>query len=427
MHDEKTYHPETIALHGSLPFPYGPIQTPIVNTTAYKFKNAVQAKNLFALAEVGNIYSRLTNPTVDELSSRLAKIHNASGAFCTSSGHAAQLLTFFNLLQPGDHVVASQYLYGGSITQLTHTFPRQFGWHSALVDIDNIEEVKSAIKPNTKCIYVESQSNPNGVIADLEELAKVAHKNGIPLIVDNTVATPYLLNPFDFGADIAIYSLSKYVSGNNSVIGGAVVDSGNFDWSQNNKFPLLTEPDYAYNGVVFYNAVGKLAFTIRGIAVGLRDLGATMSPYTASDVLKGLETLHIRMQRHSENAKLVAEYLQNHSKIKKVYFPHLDNSPYKKLAEKYLPKGASSLFGVEIDGSYEKVSQIVDNVNVFIHCAQIGDVRSLIIHPASTTHSQLTPLQRENAGAKDNYVRLSIGIENIQDIIDDLEHVLKQI
>ncbi len=421
----QNFQQETLALHGTIPRPAGPIQTPIVASTAFKFTSAKQASDLFALRELGDIYSRLTNPTVSELASRLAQIHGAVGAFCTSSGHSAQLLAFFNILQPGDHIVASSYLYGGSITQLTHTFPKQFGWQATLVDINNLENIKNAITDKTKAVYIETQSNPNGVIADIQGIAEVAHAHGIPLIVDNTVPTPFLLNPIEFGADIVTYSLSKYISGNNSVIGGAVVDSGNFDWTkQADKFPLLNEPDDAYNGISFARDTGNLAFTFRGIAVGLRDLGTTLSPYAAADILKGLETLHIRMERHAQNAQKVAEFLEGHAKVSKVHFPNLKSSPYHALTQKYLPKGASSLFGIEINGDIDQASKVVDSFKLFIHCAQIGDSRSLAIHPATTTHSQLDKEKREKSGAKDNYIRLSIGIENVDDIIADLEQAL---
>ncbi|QLE79356.1 O-acetylhomoserine aminocarboxypropyltransferase/cysteine synthase [Francisella sp. Scap27] len=418
------YSLETLALHQSIPAQSGSVQIPIHQTSSYVFESIEQAADLFALKEFGNIYSRLTNPTVDAYASRLAKLHNVAGAFACSSGHAAQLLIFLNLLQSGDHIVASKYLYGGSITQLTHTFPRQFGWQSTLVDINDFSEVKNAIKQNTKAIFIETQSNPSGVIADIQALADIAHSAGIPLIVDNTVATPYLLNPIDYGADIVSYSLTKYLGGNGSIVGGAVVDSGKFDWSQNEKFPLLSKPDSSYNNISFYDSFKELAFTVRGIAVGLRDIGATLSPHTAFLALQGLETLGARLDKHVANAIVIAEYLAKHPKVEKVNYSGLKNSPYHDLAKQYLPRGLPGLFTIELKDGFEAGKTLVEKTQLFVHCANIGDARSLIIHPASTTHSQLSDLEKAQAGITNSLVRLSIGLEKVEDLILDLEQAL---
>ncbi|WP_432773498.1 O-acetylhomoserine aminocarboxypropyltransferase/cysteine synthase family protein [Francisella salimarina] len=418
------YSLETLAVHRSIPEKSGSVQTPIHQTSSFVFESTEHAANLFALKEFGSIYSRLTNPTVDEYASRLANLHGAVGGFACSSGHAAQLLIFLNLLQSGDHIVASKYLYGGSVTQLTHTFPRQFGWQSTLVDINKLDEVKNAIQENTKALFIESQSNPSGVIADIKALAKIAHEAGIPLIVDNTVATPYLLNPLEHGADIVSYSLTKYLSGNGSIVGGAVVDGGTFDWSANDKFPLLSKPDRSYNNISFHETFGKLAFTVRGLAVGLRDIGATLSPHTAFLAIQGLETLGARLDKHIKNAEKVAKFLNAHPKIRKVNYAGLVNSPYNLLANKYFPKGVAGLLTIELNEGFEAGKNLVEQTKLFTHCANIGDARSLIIHPASTTHSQLTEQERIQSGVSDGLVRLSIGLEDANDLIEDLKQAL---
>ncbi|APC96806.1 O-acetylhomoserine aminocarboxypropyltransferase/cysteine synthase family protein [Francisella frigiditurris] len=418
------YSLETLALHRSIPDKSGSVQTPIHQTSSYVFESTEHAANLFALKEFGNIYSRLTNPTVDEYASRLASLHGAAGGFACSSGHAAQFLILLNLLQNGDHVVASKYLYGGSITQLSHTFPRQFGWQSTLVDIDNHSEIKAAIKNNTKAIFIESQSNPTGVIADIKAIADIAHEAGIPLIVDNTIATPYLLNPIEHGADIVSYSLTKYLGGTGSIIGGAVVDAGTFNWSQNDKFPLLSKPDSSYNNISFHKTFDKLAFTVRGLAVGLRDIGATLSPHSAFLAIQGLETLGARLDKHVSNAQIIAEFLDNHPKVKIVNYAGLTNSPYYNLAKKYFPKGQVGLLTIELEGGFEAGKKLVEQTKIFTHCANIGDARSLIIHPASTTHSQLSEEKKIQAGVTNGLVRLSIGLENPDDLISDLSQAL---
>jgi O-acetylhomoserine (thiol)-lyase len=419
------YSLETLAVHRSIPEKSGSVQTPIHQTSSFVFESTEHAAKLFALEEFGSIYSRLTNPTVDEYASRLANLHGAAGGFACSSGHAAQFLILLNLLQSGDHIVASKYLYGGTTTQLTHTFPRQFGWQSTLVDINRLDEVRDAIQENTKALYIESQSNPSGVIADIKALAKIAHEAGIPLIVDNTVATPYLLNPLEHGADIVSYSLTKYLSGNGSIVGGAVIDGGTFDWAASDKFPLLSKPDASYNNITFAKSFGNLAFTVRGIAVGLRDIGATLSPHTAFLAIQGLETLGARLDRHVKNAEIVARFLNAHPKVKKVNYAGLVNSPYNLLANKYFTKGVVGLLTIELEGGFEAGKNLVEQTKLFTHCANIGDARSLIIHPASTTHSQLSEEEKIQSGISNGLVRLSVGLEDPNDLIEDLKQALE--
>lgn len=419
---------ETLAIHaGGQPDPTtGARQTPIYQTASYVFKDTEHAANLFALKELGFIYSRLTNPTVSALQERLAALEGGVGAVATASGHAAQQLAFLNLLQSGDEFIASTKLYGGSINQFKNSF-KQFGWKVNFVDTENLEVVKSAINEKTKFIFVESLANPGGVVTDVEALAKVAHDAGIPLLVDNTLATPYLSNPIKHEADIVFNSTTKFLSGNGTTIGGSVVDSGNFDWSQNDKFPLLTQEDPSYHGLKFHDACGNLAFTFRSIAIGLRDLGACQSPFNAFLTLNGIETLPLRIERHVENAQKVAEFLEKHPKIEWVSYAGLPSSKYHNLAKKYLPKGAGSIFTFGVKGGFEAGKTIVEGVELFSHLANIGDTRSLIIHPSSTTHAQLTDEQKKLAGAGDDVIRVSIGIENIDDIIADLEQVLAKI
>ncbi len=423
MVENLKYNKETQSLHSGVNQSIDSLQYPVVGSTAFKFADSKTAADLFALQAVGNIYSRLTNPTVDALSGKLAGLHNAVGAFCTSSGHAAQFLAFANLLTPGDHIVASKYLYGGSITQLTYTFPLQFNWQSTLVDITNLQEIEQAITPKTKAIFLESQSNPHGVVADIKAISTLANQYGIPVIVDNTFPTPYFLNPIEHGATIVTYSLSKYITGNSTIIGGAVVDSGAFDWGQNDKFKLLTQVETSYE-LSFFETFKNMAFTLRGIAVGLRDFGTTLSPFAAVEALKGLDTLHVRMQRHYENAIKVARYLETNPAIGKVNYSFLDNHITNKQAKNILPNGGSSVFTVALKQGYEAAKSLVDNVNIFLHSAQVGDAHSLIIHPASTTHSQLTDDQKTKAGIANNVVRLSIGLENADDLIADLDQAL---
>lgn len=411
---------------GNNPDETGSRQIPIHQSASFVFKNAKQAADLFALKEVGYIYSRLTNPTIGALQQRVADIEGGVGAIACSSGHAAQLTAFHNLLQSGDEFIAAKKLYGGSINQFKNSF-KQYGWNVKFVDIENIDELKAALTEKTKFIFIESLSNPEGAVADIKTLADFAHNNGIALIVDNTIATAALVKPIKHGADIVINSTTKFLTGNGSAIGGVVIDSGNFDWGQNDKFPLLTEPDPSYHGLKFHESCGNLAFTFRGIAVGLRDLGAVMSPMNAFLTMLGLETLPLRMEKHCANALKLAEFLDSHEKVSWVKYPGLKNNPYHNLAKKYLNNGFGAVFTFGIKGGDEAGLKIVDSCKLFSHVANVGDSRSLIIHPSSTTHSQLSDAEKKLSSTTNDVVRLSIGIEDISDIIGDLKQALEAI
>lgn len=401
-------------------------QVPIYQTSSFVFEDIKDASELFALQKFGNIYSRLTNPTVGALQERLAAISGGVGATVTSSGHAAQLVALFNLLQPGDHIVVSDQLYGGSITQFSKSF-KQFGWEATFVNIDEFDAVRNAITDKTKALFVESISNPGGAVGDLEALSGIAHSAGIPLIVDNTIATPYLCQPFQWGADIIVYSTTKFLSGNGSAIGGAIVDNGKFDWTQNDKFPLLAKPDSSYHGLTFAETFGPLAFTVRSIAVGLRDLGCCQSPFNAFLTLNGIETLPLRVEKHAENGLRVAKFLENHPAVAWVSHSGLASSKYYKLRQKYLPQGTSSVFTFGVKGGHENGKKLVESTQLFIHLANVGDARSLILHPASTSHSQLTDEQKQAAGAGPDVIRLSVGLEHADDIIADLDQALNRL
>jgi O-acetylhomoserine (thiol)-lyase len=418
---------ETLSIHaGAGPDPAtGARSTPIYQTTAFVFDDVDHAASLFNLQTFGYIYGRLTNPTTAVLEERIAALEGGRGATATASGHSAQLLAFFALMQPGDDFVSSRRLYGGSITQFTRTF-RKFGWTGTLVDFDDLDNVRHAVGPKTKAIFCESLANPGGVISDLEPLARIARDAGIPLIVDNTMATPYLCQPIEWGADIVIHSTTKFLSGHGNAMGGAVVDSGTFDWAKNDKFPSLAKPEPAYHGLTFTETFGDLAFTIYGHAIGLRDLGPTMAPLNAYLTIMGSETLALRMQRHVENAQAVAEFLERHPQVAWVSYAGLPSSRYYGMARKYLPKGAGSVFAIGVKGGYDAGVKIVESVDLLSHLANIGDTRSLIIHPASTTHRQLNPEQQVAAGAGPDVVRLSIGLESVDDIIRDLDQALNQ-
>jgi len=418
---------ETLSIHaGAGPDPAtGARSTPIYQTTAFVFDDADHAASLFNLQTFGYIYGRLTNPTTAVLEERIASLEGGRGATCTASGHSAQMLAFFPLLQPGDEFISSRRLYGGSITQFTRTF-KKFGWSGLLVDTDEPDNVRRAINPKTKAIFCESLANPGGVISDIEVLAKIAHEHGLPLIVDNTMATPYLCRPIEWGADLVIHSTTKFLSGHGNAMGGAVVDSGTFDWGQGDKFPSLSKPEPAYHGLTFTETFGDLAYTIYGHAVGLRDLGPTMAPMNAYLTIMGCETLALRMQRHIENAQAVAEYLSRHPQVAWVSYAGLKGNKYHALAQKYLPKGAGSVFTIGIKGGYDAGVKVVESVDLFSHLANIGDTRSLIIHPASTTHRQLSVEQATAAGAGPDVLRLSIGLESIDDILRDLDQALGQ-
>ncbi|NNE86679.1 MAG: O-acetylhomoserine aminocarboxypropyltransferase/cysteine synthase [Silicimonas sp.] len=401
----------------------GARQVPIYQTTAYVFKDADHAARLFNLQEVGYIYSRLTNPTVAALAERITHLEGGAGGICCSSGHAAQIMALFPLMMPGCNIVASSRLYGGSYTQFTQTIKR-FGWSATLVDIDDADAVKAAIDENTRAIFCESIANPGGHIADLDAISAIADDAGLPLIVDNTSATPYLCNPFKHGATLVVHSTTKYLTGNGTVTGGAVIDSGKFDWSASDKFPSLSQPEPAYHGLNFHEALGPMAFTFHSIAVGLRDLGMTMNPQGAHYTLMGIETLSLRMDKHVANAQKAAKWLEDDDRIEKVTYAGLESSPYYDRIARICPNGAGALFTVAVKGGYDACVKLVDSLELFSHVANLGDARSLIIHSASTTHRQLTDEQREAAGAADNVVRLSIGIENADDIIADLDQAL---
>ncbi|HIP78179.1 MAG TPA: O-acetylhomoserine aminocarboxypropyltransferase [Kiloniellaceae bacterium] len=425
MKSNKTPGFETRMIHaGAQPEPVtGARQTPIFQNTSYVFHDADHAASLFNLQTFGFIYSRLTNPTVAALEERLASLEGGRGSTCCASGHAAQMLVFFALMAPGDRFIASNRLYGGSITQFGKTF-QKFDWQVDFVDVDDPESVRRAITPKTKAIFVESLANPGGVVSDLEALAEVAGEAGVPLVVDNTMATPYLCQPFDWGADLVVHSTTKFLSGNGTSMGGAVVDSGRFDWSASDRFPGLAAPEPAYHGLSFYETFGDMAFTMQAHAVGLRDLGATMAPMNAFQTLLGCETLSLRMERHCANAKDVAEFLEGHPAVDWVSSAALPSSPYHGLAQKYLPRGAGSVFTFGVKGGYEAGVKVVEACELFSHLANIGDTRSLILHPASTTHRQLTEEQRQAAGAGPEVVRLSIGLETVEDLIADLDQAL---
>ena len=416
---------DTLAIHaGTAPDPAtGARQVPIYQTTAYVFRDADHAAKLFNLQEVGYIYSRLTNPTVSALANRVCALEGGAGAICCSSGHAAQIMALFPLMGPGLNVVASSRLYGGTITQFSQTIKR-FGWSAKFVDTDDLLAVEHAIDENTRAIFCETIANPGGYVSDLDALARIADQAGIPLIVDNTTATPYLCKPIEHGATIVVHSATKYLTGNGTVTGGVVVDSGKFDWSANDKFPSLSQPEPAYHGLTFHAALGSMAYTFHSIAVGLRDLGMTMNPQGAHYTLMGIETLGLRMQRHIENAKIVADWLEQDPRVDFVTYAGLHSSPYRKRAEMIVPKGAGALFTFAVKGGYEACVKLVDSVKLFSHVANLGDTRSLIIHPASTTHRQLEEAAQIKAGAAPNVVRLSIGIEDVKDIIADLDQAL---
>ena len=425
MSDGPSYGFDTLQIHaGARPDPAtGARQTPIYQTTAYVFRDAEHAAALFNLQEVGYIYSRLTNPTVAVLQERIATLEGGVGAVCCSSGHAAQIMALFPLMQPGCNVVASTRLYGGTVTQFSQTIKR-FGWSAKFVDFDDLDAVRDAIDDNTRAVFGESIANPGGYITDIRAIADIADAAGVPLIIDNTSATPYLCNPISLGATLVVHSTTKYLTGNGTVTGGCIVDSGQFDWSASDKFPSLSQPEPAYHGLKFHETFGPLAFTFHGIAIGLRDLGMTMNPQAAHYTLMGIETLSLRMERHVENAITVATWLENDPRVEYVTYAGLDSSPYSARIPAVCPKGAGALFTFAVKGGYEACVKLVDSLEIFSHVANLGDTRSLIIHSASTTHRQLTPEQQEAAGAAPNVVRVSIGIENAEDLIADLDQAL---
>jgi len=417
---------ETRAIHaGAAPDPTtGARATPIYQTTAYVFDDVDRAASLFNLHDFGYIYSRLTNPTVAVLEERIASLEGGRAAVAAGSGHAAQFLTFFTLMGPSDEFVASRALYGGSLTQFGLSFPK-LGWTCHFVDPNDPENFRRALTPRCKAIFIESLANPGGVVVDIARVAAVAHEAGLPLIVDNTLATPYLCRPIEHGADIVVHSTTKFLSGHGNALGGVVVESGKFDWSQGGRFPSLTEPEPAYHGLKFFENFGDFAFTMKARAVALRDFGPALAPMNAFLTITGVETLHVRMERHVANAQKVAEFLAGRPKVAWVSYAGLPASPYFALAQKYLPKGAGAVFTFGVKGGYAAGIRLVENVRLFSHLANIGDTRSLILHPASTTHRQLTEEQRIAAGAGDDVIRLSIGLETADDLIRDLDQALE--
>ncbi|RPJ37695.1 MAG: O-acetylhomoserine aminocarboxypropyltransferase/cysteine synthase [Planctomycetaceae bacterium] len=419
---------ETLALHGGQePDPTtGARAVPIYQTTSYQFKSTEHAANLFALKEFGNIYTRIMNPTTDVLEKRMALLDGGVGALAVSSGQAATTLAILNIAQAGDDIVSCDNLYGGTYNLFHYTLPRM-GVQVRFVKSNDLAAAQKAITPRTKAIYAESIGNPKLDVADLEGLSRVAHKNGIPLILDNTVS-PYLLRPFDFGVDITVYSTTKFIGGHGTSIGGLIVDSGKFDWT-NGKFPLIAAPDPSYHGLNFVEALkplGNIAYIIKARVTLLRDIGTAMSPFNAFLFLQGLETLHLRMPRHSENALAVAKFLSNHPKVSWVNYPGLDSSPEKERVRKYLPKGAGAIIGFGVKGGLEAGKRFIDSLELVSHLANIGDAKTLAIHPASTTHQQLSSEEQLATGVTPDFIRLSVGIENVQDIIADLEQALSK-
>lgn len=416
---------ETLAIHaGREPDPItGATQTPIYQTTSYAFKSGEHAAKLFALEEAGHVYSRITNPTVQTLEERLAAMEGGTASTCAASGHAAQLLAFFNLMEPGDEFISSTKVYGGSVGVYKYSY-QQFGWHCHFVDPDKPENFKKALTSKVKAIFLESPANPSGSVVDLEAVAEIAHNAGIPLIVDSTLASPYLCRPFEWGADLIIHSTTKYLSGNGTSMGGALIESGTFDWGQSDKFRLLNQPEPAYDGVNFFETFGDTGFTIRAHALGLRNLGGAMAPMNAFLTLLGCESLHVRMQRHVENALKVAKFLEKHPLVAFCTYASLPSSKYYELAKKYMPEGAGALFTFGVKGGYEEGKKLVEACRLFTHLANVGDTRSLILHPASTTHHQLDEAQLKVAGIAPNSLRVSIGLEHADDLIADLDQAL---
>ena len=416
---------ETRAIHaGAQPDPTtGARSTPIFQTTSYVFNDVDHAASLFNLHNFGYIYSRLTNPTVSVLEERLASLEGGRAGLAVASGHAAQFMIFATLLEPGDEFLASRNLYGGSLTQFGLSF-KKLGWTCHFVDPEDPENFRKAMTPKTKAIFIENLASPGGIVVDIEKVARIAHEAGIPLIVDNTLATPYLCQPFRWGADLICHSTTKFLSGHGHALGGALIESGRFDWAGGKGFRTLTDPEPAYHGLRFYENFGDFAFTTKARAVALRDFGPTLSPMNAFLTITGIESLPVRMDRHVENAKRVAEFLDGHRRVSWVSYAGLKGNPYYELAQKYLPKGAGAVFTFGVKGGFDAGIRLVQSVRLFSHLANLGDTRSLILHPASTTHRQLSDEQRLEAGAGPDVIRLSIGLETAGDLIRDLDEAL---
>ena len=421
---EKKFGIGTLALHaGHEVDATGSRAVPIYQTTSYMFNDTDHAAKLFALQEFGNIYTRLMNPTNDVLEKRMAALEGGVGGLAVASGQSAITIAITNIAQNGDHVISSAHLYGGTATLFTHTL-RKFGIDVTLVDPTNPDNFKNAITPKTKAIYIETIGNPMVVVPDIKAIADIAHEAGIPLIIDSTFASPYLCRPIEYGADIVVHSCTKFIGGHGTSIGGIIVDSGKFDWAQNDKFPGLTKPDPSYHGIVFNEAFGELAYIIKARVTLLRDLGPCLSPFNGFLFLQGLETLHLRMQRHCENAIAIAKHLENHPQVSWVSYPGLESHPSYELAKKYLPKGAGAIMGFGIKGGKEAGIKFINSLKLISHLANVGDAKTLAIHPASTTHQQLTDEEQIACGVTPDFIRLSVGIEDVEDIIADLEQAI---
>jgi O-acetylhomoserine (thiol)-lyase len=422
---EKTPGFDTLALHaGAAPDPAtGARITPIYQTTAFVFQDVKHAADLFALRAFGNIYTRIMNPTQSVLEAKVAALEGGTAALAVASGHAAQLLVFHTIMQPGDEFVAVRQLYGGSINQFSHAF-KSFGWHVVWADAEDLTSIEKALSPKTKAIFIESIANPGGLITDIAGIAKIAQKAGVPLIVDNTLATPYLCKPIEHGANIVLHSLTKFMGGHGNSMGGVIVDAGNFDWSKSGRYPLLSEPNASYHGLRLYETFGNIAFAIACRVLGLRDLGPAIAPMNAFLILTGMETLSLRMQRHCDNALKVAQWLKKQPQVAWVNYAALPDDKHHALFKKYCPRGAGAVFTFGLKGGHEAGVKAVSSVKLFSHLANIGDTRSLIIHPASTTHSQLSKDQLKLAGASPDVIRLSVGIEDVDDIIADLAQAI---
>jgi O-acetylhomoserine (thiol)-lyase len=417
----------TLAIHaGAKPDPAtGARATPIYQTTSYVFDDADHAASLFGLKAFGNIYTRIMNPTQAVLEERVAALEGGTAALAVASGHAAQMLVFHTIMRPGDNFVSARRLYGGSINQFGHAF-KSFGWEVRWADTREPESFEKQIDEKTQGIFIESLANPNGEFVDIEAISAIASKHGIPLIVDNTLATPYLVRPIEHGADIVVHSLTKFIGGHGNSIGGVLVDGGTFDWSKSGRYPMLSEPRPEYGGIVLHETFGNFAFAIAARVLGLRDFGPAISPFNAFMILTGLETLPLRMQRHCDNALAVAEFLSKHPKVSWVSYPGLPNDPNAANARKYSPKGSGAVFTFGLKGGYDSGVKFVEALDLFSHLANVGDTKSLVIHPASTTHRQLSDEQKTLAGAGPDVVRLSVGIEDVADIIADLDQALEK-
>ena len=399
---------------------------PIYQTTSFVFEDTQEGADLFALQKAGNIYTRITNPTTSAFEERIAALEGGVGALATASGMAALTYTILGLAHAGDHVVAASTIYGGTFNLLKETLPR-YGITTTFVDIDNLEEVEAAIKDNTKLVLIETLGNPVINIPDIEKIAEIAHKHQIPLVADNTFATPYLINVFSHGVDIAVHSATKFIGGHGTTIGGVIVDSGKFDWTASGKFPQLVEEDPSYHNISYTRDVGAAAFIVAARVQLLRDMGAALSPFNSFLLLQGLETLSLRVERHVQNAEKIVDFLVNHPKVEKVNYPKLADSPYHTLAEKYLPKGVGSIFTFHVKGGEAEARKVIDNLEIFSNLANVADAKSLVVHPATTTHAQLSDSDLEAAGVTKNQIRLSIGLENVDDLIEDLRLALENI